>query len=73
MLRRFEKRLQDARTIPIAQQLKIDLVVDPHQLDFVESLKGRGQDLDLTYYEKRIRCVRNENEKDLKYIFVCCN
>ena len=52
MLRRFKKRLQDARTIPIAQQLKIGSVVDLHQLDFVESLKERDQDLDLIYCEK---------------------
>ena len=69
MLKRFKKRLQDARTIPIAQQLRIDLVVDPHQLDFVESLKGRGQGQDLIYFEKRILYVRNENIKDLKSIF----
>ena len=70
MLRRFKKRLQDARTIPIAQQLKIDSVVDLHQLDFVESLKERDQDLDLIYYEKRIRYVRNENKKDSNDVFL---
>ena len=70
ILRRFKKRLQDARTIPIAQQLKIDSVVDLHQLDFVESLKERDQDLDLIYYEKQILYVRNKTKTDLRNIFL---
>ena len=69
MLRRFRKRLKDAQTISIVQQLKIDSVVDLHQLDFVESLKERDQDLDLIYYEKRIHYVRKENKKDSNNIF----
>ena len=69
MLKRFKKRLQDARTISIVQQLKIASVVDLHQLDFVESLKERDRDLDLIYYERRIRYVRNENKKDSNNVF----